>query len=136
MAKKFSFPSPEMENELERRQVAEQLICESDLLGRFFKKLANARETSPSACEAIRGIADLIKISSDMIELDLSSMVSRYSDLTADHIRTILNLRGDISTAAVKTVIDSALQQRKHSKTSVKIFADIKVQSRINPFGR
>ena len=72
-----------------------------------------------------------------MIELDLSSMVSRYADLTADHIRTILNLRGDISTAAVKTVIDSALQQRKHSKSdSVKIFADIKVQSRMNPFGR
>ena len=34
-----------------------------------------------------------------MVELELSSLVSRYSDVTADHIRALLTLRGDISSA-------------------------------------
>ena len=37
--------------------------------------------------------------SPDMVELELSSLVSRYSDVTADHIRALLTLRGDISSA-------------------------------------
>lgn len=130
MLKKIKFNPNEYENELERKQVSEQLISEAEQLSRFFKKLSNSRDTSPSTCDAIRSIADLLKISSDMIELDLSSMVGRYSDLTAEHIRSLLTLRGDISSAEAKTVTESSLQQRKLNKTAhqVRIFADIQVQ--------
>ena len=126
----MTFDPKEYENELERKQVAEQLISEAEQLSRFFKRLSNCRDSSATTCDAIRSIADLLKISSDMIELHLSSMVSRYSDLTAEHIRSLLTLRGDISSAEAKTVAESSLQQRKHSKNvqHVRIFADIQVQ--------
>jgi exocyst complex component 3 len=130
MAKKMKFNPSEYENELERKQVGEQLIMESNLLSSFFKKLSNSRDVSP-ATEAIRSIADLLKISSDMIELELSSMVSRYGDLTADHIKALINMRGDISSAETKTVIESSMQQRKTKKvvTDIKIFSEIPVTS-------
>ena len=131
LMKKIKFNPNEYENELERKSVAEQLISEADQLSRFFKKLSNMRQESTSTCDAIRSIADLIKISSDMIELDLSSMVSRYHDLTAEHIRAILTLRGDLSAQGTKTVTESALAQRKHAKKDgqVAIFSDIQVQT-------
>ena len=131
MSKKMKFNPSEYENELERKQVSEQLISEADQLSRFFKKLSNSRESSATTCDAIRSIADLLKISSDMIELELSSMVARYNDLIADHIRSLLTLRGDISSAEAKTVTESSLQQRKLNKNSkqTRIFADIQVQT-------
>ena len=44
------------------------------------------------------------KSSPDMVELELSSLVSRYADVTADHIRALLTLRGDISSAEGNTL--------------------------------
>ena len=97
ISKRLKFnPSP-YENELERKQTAEQIITEADQLKNFFQKLSNSRD-SP-ALDAIKSMADLIKSSPDMVELELSSLVSRYSDVTADHIRALLTLRGDISSA-------------------------------------
>ena len=97
ISKRLKFnPSP-YENELERKQTAEQILTEADQLKSFFQKLSNSRD-SP-ALDAIKSMADLIKSSPDMVELELSSLVSRYSDVTADHIRALLTLRGDISSA-------------------------------------
>ena len=76
------------------------MITEADFMKNFFQKLSNANKSQ--SFDAIKSIADLIKSSTDMIELELSSLVSKYNDITADHIRALLTLRGDISSAESK----------------------------------
>ena len=44
-----------------------------------------------------------------MVELELSSLVTKYSDVTGDHIRALLTLRGDISSAAGNELISNTL---------------------------
>lgn len=85
---------------MERKQASEQMITEADFMKNFFQKLSNANKSQ--SFDAIKSIADLIKSSTDMIELELSSLVSKYNDITADHIRALLTLRGDISSAESK----------------------------------
>ena len=79
------------------------MITEADFMKNFFQKLSNANKSQ--SFDAIKSIADLIKSSTDMIELELSSLVSKYNDITADHIRALLTLRGDISSAESKCLL-------------------------------
>ena len=51
-------PNP-YENELERKQAAEQMANEADFMKNLFKKLSNSKENL--AFDAIKSIADLIK---------------------------------------------------------------------------
>ena len=125
------------------------MITEADFMKNFFQKLSNANKSQ--SFDAIKSIADLIKSSTDMIELELSSLVSKYNDITADHIRALLTLRGDISSAEskylfckienltdflAKNIIESCLQQRNKNRNTVNIvlFADVVVQTGF--FGR
>ena len=134
---------------MERKQASEQMITEADFMKNFFQKLSNANKSQ--SFDAIKSIADLIKSSTDMIELELSSLVSKYNDITADHIRALLTLRGDISSAEskcvfckiehlddflAKNIIESCLQQRNKNRNTVNIvlFADVVVQTGF--FGR
>lgn len=64
-----------------------------------------------------------------MIELELSSMVGRYSDLTAEHIKSLLTLRGDISSAEIRSSTSSAMNAKKNNNDYPPIFADITVSS-------
>ena len=100
ISKRLKFNPNPYENELERKQASEQMITEADFMKNFFQKLSNANKSQ--SFDAIKSIADLIKSSTDMIELELSSLVSKYNDITADHIRALLTLRGDISSAESK----------------------------------
>ena len=66
------------------------MITEADFMKNFFQKLSNANKSQ--SFDAIKSIADLIKSSTDMIELELSSLVSKYNDITADHILSLIHI--------------------------------------------
>lgn len=126
---KIKFSASGYENDSERREVSDQLTIEADYLGRYFKELSNSRDNATAPTDVIRSVADLLKSSPDMIELELSSMVGRYADLTADHIKSLLTLRGDISSAEIRSSTLSAMNQKRQPNDYPSIFGEIQIST-------
>lgn len=82
-------------------KIADKVIAETKKLQLLFTNIKNESE---DPFEAILMLSEVIRCDKEMIVLELHKIVSKYHDITEDHILRLLSLRGDISRADAKDI--------------------------------
>lgn len=108
----------------ERKDAAEKITRESEKLIELFKKLmpstggASSRRggsvsssqglssAAPSPLEALPLLAEVLKMKdTSLLSLEVSGLIKRYPDISADHLQALLMLRGDMSRNEARTLV-------------------------------
>ncbi|XP_076811324.1 exocyst complex component 3-like isoform X1 [Clavelina lepadiformis] len=105
-----------LNNASERLQAGEKLLQEQQMLSSLFNKLSPS--SVRSACEALIPIAEVIKLQDkSMMSLELSGLVSKYHDASAEQMQALLAIRGDFSASEGREMVIEAQEAIESSKT-------------------
>lgn len=110
----------------ERKKAGEKLLKEQELLSAFFSRLSTSHFHSP--CEVLIPIAEVIKLQDkSMMSLELSGMVSKYSDASVEQLKALLAIRGDFSNNEAKELAEEMAKDVGNSalRHELKLFADV-----------
>lgn len=92
-----------------------KVVKEIQKIQSSFSRVANTTLSSPF--DIILTLSEVLKCEdADMLSLDLHEIVEKYPDVTEDHLRRLLYLRGDMPQNEVREKISFAI---KSSKTKV-----------------
>lgn len=110
----------------DRRKAGEKLLKEQELLSAFFGRLSSSHFRSP--CEVLIPIAEVIKLQDkSMMPLELSGLVTKYSDVTVDQLKALLAIRGDFSNSEAKELAEGLSKEIGNNDLTddMKLFADV-----------
>ena len=125
----------------ERLKAGEKLMEEQQMLASLFNKLSAANSQFRS-CDVLIPIAEVLKLQDkSMMALELSGLVSKYADATAEQLQAMLAVRGDFSTSEAKELTEGLVGEMPPSSSDQfqeKLFKDVDVDmsSMNNPFLR
>ncbi|XP_035743046.1 exocyst complex component 3-like isoform X1 [Vespa mandarinia] len=110
-----------------------KIITEADKLKNFFVKIAPKVGNYNSPFEIIKRLAEVLRCEdSEILSLDLHSLVEKYPDMTEDHLVRLLSLRGDIPRGEAREKVSYILEAQRNRKTSQtitnSIFKQIMIQ--------
>ncbi|XP_030830444.1 exocyst complex component 3 [Strongylocentrotus purpuratus] len=111
----------------ERKEAAEKITRESDMLERLFSHLKRSEDMGNSQCQVIPLMTEVIRMEdTSMLSLEISTLVHRYSDIRTDHLVNLLVSRGDFTVATAKQVVIDTLGEDDTRQMSTRsIFSDI-----------
>lgn len=96
-----------------------KIIEEADELKSFFVRIAPKVGNFDSPFEIIKKLAEILKCEdSEMLSLDLHSLVEKYPDMTEDHLVRLISLRGDIPKSEAKEKVVYLLESQRNRRTS------------------
>ncbi|XP_062856212.1 exocyst complex component 3-like protein [Trichomycterus rosablanca] len=82
----------------ERQQLAQQMVCDAQQLKEHFQSTevdGMVAETNPTAL--IPALADLFKLKDPgMLTLEVSLVITKYPDISEEHVSALLDVRGDV----------------------------------------
>ncbi|XP_058802186.1 exocyst complex component 3 [Phymastichus coffea] len=94
-----------------------KIISEAEKLKAFFSRLAPQVELD-SPFEIIKRLAEVLRCEdSEILSLDLHSLVEKYPDITDDQLVRLLSLRGDISRSEAKEKVSYILEAQRNRRT-------------------
>ncbi|XP_066603462.1 exocyst complex component 3 [Prorops nasuta] len=110
-----------------------KIMTEAEKLKNFFARIAPNVGDFNSPFEIIKRLAEVLRCEdSEILSLDLHSLVERYPDMTEDHLIRLLGLRGDISRAEAKEKVSYIFEAQRNRKApqlvTSSIFKDIIIQ--------
>lgn len=95
-----------------------KIITEADKLKNFFVKIAPKVGNYNSPFEIIKRLAEVLRCEdSEILSLDLHSLVEKYPDMTEDHLVRLLSLRGDIPRGEAREKVSYILEAQRNRKT-------------------
>ncbi|XP_018493716.1 exocyst complex component 3 [Galendromus occidentalis] len=121
--KRISFKNYE-----ERKTAAELIVEDTNKLEKQFKELYKKRATLPAASKeseltVLKLMAEVLKMKDNsLLSLELSGLVKRFPDVSADDLMALLDLRGDISRPDARQLI---VDFKPGSATDRPIFSNI-----------
>ncbi|XP_012139936.1 exocyst complex component Sec6 isoform X2 [Megachile rotundata] len=96
-----------------------KIMTEADKLKNFFDRIAPKIGNFNSPFEIIKRLAEVLRCEdSEILSLDLHSLVEKYPDMTEDHLVRLLGLRGDISRSEAREKVSYILEAQRNRKTS------------------
>ena len=94
-----------------------KIITEAEKLKNFFVKVAPQIELD-SPFEIIKRLAEVLSCEdSEILSLDLHSLVEKYPDISEDQLIRLLGLRGDISRSEAKEKVLYILEAQRNRRT-------------------
>jgi len=107
LQKKLNFKTYE-----ERRSAADKMTNEVDQLKSFFMRVAPlVTRDKDSPFDAVVKLSEVLKSEdSEILSLDLHTLVKMYPDMTEDQITRLLSLRGDLSRSEIREKVQYAIQ--------------------------
>lgn len=114
----------------ERRQMAQQMLQDDQLLGEVFHCLeseVSVPEENPLALLPV--LADFIRLKDpNMLTLEVSGLAAKYPDISEEHVSVLLDIRGDVSRDIRGAVLDLLEQSAPPLPAGYRpIFTDILV---------
>lgn len=116
LQKKMSFRTYE-----ERRTAGAKILKEVNQIKSFFSRIApKVANRVDSPLEAIKSLAEVLKSEdSEILSLDLHTLVDKFPDVTEDHLSRLLSLRGDMSRSEIREKISFIFHgERKAQRNS------------------
>ena len=96
-----------------------KIMTEADELKNFFARIAPKVGNFDCPFEIIKRLAEVLRCEdSEILSLDLHSLVEKYQDMTEDHLIRLLSLRGDISRSEAKEKVSYILEAQRNRKTT------------------
>jgi len=110
LQKKLNFKTYE-----ERRSAADKMTNEVDQLKSFFMRVAPlVTRDKDSPFDAVIKLSEVLKSEdSEILSLDLHTLVKMYPDITEDQMTRLLSLRGDLSRSEIREKVQYAIQGNK-----------------------
>jgi len=110
LQKKLNFKTYE-----ERRSAADKMTNEVDQLKSFFMRVAPlVTRDKDSPFDAVVKLSEVLKSEdSEILSLDLHTLVKMYPDITEDQMTRLLSLRGDLSRSEIREKVQYAIQGNK-----------------------
>ncbi|KAE9533867.1 hypothetical protein AGLY_008946 [Aphis glycines] len=110
LQKKLNFKTYE-----ERRSAADKMTNEVDQLKSFFMRVAPlVIRDKDSPFDAVVKLSEVLKSEdSEILSLDLHTLVKMYPDITEDQMTRLLGLRGDLSRSEIREKVQYAIQGNK-----------------------
>jgi len=110
LQKKLNFKTYE-----ERRSAAIKMTNEVDQLKSFFLRVAPlVTRDKDSPFDAVVKLSEVLKSEdSEILSLDLHTLVQMYPDITEDQMTRLLSLRGDLSRSEIREKVQYAIQGNK-----------------------
>ncbi|XP_033230784.1 exocyst complex component 3 [Belonocnema kinseyi] len=110
-----------------------KIIAEADKLKNFFGRIAPKVGTFDSPFEIIKRLAEVLRCEdSEILSLDLHSLVEKYPDMSEDQLVRLLSLRGDIPRAEarekVSYILEALRNRRMLQSNPDSIFKQIVIQ--------
>ncbi|CAI6358201.1 unnamed protein product [Macrosiphum euphorbiae] len=107
LQKKLNFKTYE-----ERRSAADKMTNEVDQLKSFFMRVAPlVTRDKDSPFDAVVKLSEVLKSEdSEILSLDLHTLVKMYPDITEDQMTRLLSLRGDLSRSEIREKVQYAIQ--------------------------
>jgi len=107
LQKKLNFKTYE-----ERRSAADKMTNEVDQLKSFFMRVAPlVKRDKDSPFDAVVKLSEVLKSEdSEILSLDLHTLVKMYPDITEDQMTRLLSLRGDLSRSEIREKVQYAIQ--------------------------
>lgn len=103
-----------------------KIMTEADKLKNFFDRIAPKIGNFNSPFEIIKRLAEVLRCEdSEILSLDLHSLVEKYPDMTEDHLVRLLGLRGDISRSEAREKVSYILEAQRNRKTPQSITPSI-----------
>lgn len=96
----------------ERRSAANKIIKEVNKLKSFFERVAPlVRCNKNSPFDALVRLSEVLKSEdSEILSLDLHTLVKTYPDITEEQLIRLLSLRGDLSKSQIRDKVQFAIQ--------------------------
>ncbi|RXM31215.1 Exocyst complex component 3-like protein, partial [Acipenser ruthenus] len=134
-------------NSEERSHLSDRMAQDALQLGDLFHRMSSRQDDDhctcsqePQSCEMLTGVlsalAEIIRINdTSMLSLEVSGLVTKYPDISEEHVLVLLDVRGDVPREVRGTVLDM-LEQSAHPlpKGYRPIFNDILVPTPSMPF--
>lgn len=114
----------------ERHQIAEKIRREAEIFTEFFSAIAKEDMDKPF-CSVLTSIANIIATDEEMLTFELMTFLSKYSNITEEHVISILFLRG-MSRSDSKQIASDILNSDEDSEnieTKNGMFSDVKVHT-------
>lgn len=115
----------------ERRQMAQQMIQDDQLLGEVFHCLQESEVSVPeeNPLALLPVLADFIRLKDpNMLTLEVSGLAAKYPDISEEHVSVLLDIRGDVSRDIRGAVLDLLEQSAPPLPAGYRpIFTDILV---------
>lgn len=93
-----------------------KIISEADKLKNFFNKIAPNIELD-SPFEIIKRLAEVLRCEdSEILSLDLHSLIEKYPDINEDQLIRLLSLRGDVPKSEAKEKISYIFEAQRNRK--------------------
>lgn len=110
LQKKLTFKTYE-----ERRSAADKIIKEVDQLKLFFARVAPLiKHDKDSPFDAVIKLSEVLKSEdSEILSLDLHTLVNTYPDITEEQMTRLLSLRGDLGRLEIREKVQYAIQGNK-----------------------
>lgn len=110
-----------------------KIISEADKLKNFFGRIAPKVGNFDSPFEIIKRLAEVLRCEdSEILSLDLHSLVEKYPDMSEDQLVRLLSLRGDIPRAEarekVSYILEALRNRRMLQSNPDSIFKQIVIQ--------
>lgn len=110
LQKKLSFKTYD-----DRRSAAHRMTIEADQFKSFFMRMAPLVTCDrDSPFDSVVKLSEVLKSEdSEILSLDLHTLVNMYPDITEDQMSRLLSLRGDLSRSEIREKVQYALQSNK-----------------------
>ncbi|MBN3288102.1 EX3L1 protein, partial [Polyodon spathula] len=121
-------------NSEERSRLSDRMAQDALQLRDLFHRMR------PESCEMLTGVlsvlAEIIRISdTSMLSLEVSGLVTKYPDISEEHVLVLLDVRGDVPREVRGTVLDMLEQSARPLPQGYRpIFNDILVPTPSMPF--
>ncbi|MCJ8734402.1 hypothetical protein PDJAM_G00234830 [Pangasius djambal] len=124
-------------NDEERQLLAQQMVQDAQQLREHFQSMevdGTVSEVNPTALIPV--LADLIKLKDPgMLTLEVSGLISKYPDISEEHVSVLLDVRGDVPRDVRGTVLCLLEQSSPPLPPGYRpIFPDILVPPSSTPF--
>ncbi|XP_046736896.1 exocyst complex component 3 [Diprion similis] len=95
-----------------------KIMTEADKIKNFFVRIAPKVGNFDSPFEVIKRLAEVLRCEdSEILSLDLHSLVEKYPDMTEDHLVRLLSLRGDIPRATAREKVAYIYEAQRNRTT-------------------
>uniref|UniRef100_W5L090 Exocyst complex component 3-like 1 n=1 Tax=Astyanax mexicanus TaxID=7994 RepID=W5L090_ASTMX len=121
----------------DRQQLAQQMVQDAQQLKEHFQSMeADSTVTEVNPAALIPVLADVIKLKDPgLLTLEVSGLISKYPDISEDHVSALLDVRGDVPRGIRGTVLCLLEQSAPPLPPGYRpIFPDILVPPSSMPF--
>ncbi|XP_012263532.1 exocyst complex component 3 [Athalia rosae] len=96
-----------------------KIMTEAEKIKNFFIRIAPKVGNFDSPFEVIKRLAEVLRCEdSEILSLDLHSLVEKYPDMTEDHLVRLLSLRGDIPRAMAREKVAYIYEAQRNRTTT------------------